>query len=43
MKKLKSLFLLVLCHLMLCQTTVDVITTDYGIETYNHQEHDKRD
>lgn len=43
MKKFKNLFLLVLCCLMLCQTTVDGIPTDDGIEIYGHHDYDKRD
>ena len=43
MKKFKNLFLLVLCCLMLCQTTADTIPTDDGIETYGHQDHDRLD
>lgn len=43
MKKFKNLFLLVLCCLMLCQTTVDVVSTEDGIETHGHLEDDKND
>lgn len=43
MKKTKSLFLLILCCLMLCQTTVNTIPTDDGIETYGHYEEKIKD
>ena len=43
MKKFKNLFLLVLCCLMLCQTTVDGITTNDGIETYGHYSEQTKD
>ena len=38
MKKMKRLLLLTLCYLILCQTTVNTIPTNDGIETYEHKE-----
>lgn len=43
MKKVKRLLLLALCCLMLCQTTVNVIPTDDGIETCGHNDDPKLD
>jgi hypothetical protein len=43
MKKAKRLLLLALCCLILCQTTVNVIPTDDGIETCGNYDHKERD
>lgn len=43
MKKIKRFMLLTLCCLILCQTTVDIIPTDNGLETYSHKDPGKRD
>mgnify|MGYP003300050795 CR=1 FL=1 len=43
MKQLKRLLALTLCCLILCQTTVNTIPMDDGIETHGHKDSSKED